>query len=118
MLLSKAIFVLFNGLASGMAFFLVAVGLTWVFGILKILNMAHGAFFMIGAYLAFSVTGSNPASIWVYLGAAGLAAAAVGALGFLPSRIVFDRLRKVDYHYVLIATFGLMLFCEGVAKPI
>ena len=118
MLLSKAIFVLFNGLASGMAFFLVAVGLTWVFGILKILNMAHGAFFMIGSYLAFSVAGSNPTSIWVFLGAALVAAVVVGGLGFLTSRIVLDRLRKVDYHYVLIATFGLMLFCEGVAKTI
>jgi branched-subunit amino acid ABC-type transport system permease component len=116
--LSKVIFVLFNGLASGMAFFLVAVGLTWVFGILKILNMAHGAFFMIGSYLAFSISGSNPASIWIYLGAAAIAAAAVGALGYLTSRIVLDRLRTVDYHYVLIATFGLMLFCQGVAKSI
>ena len=117
-MLSKVIFVLFNGLASGMAFFLVAVGLTWVFGILKILNMAHGAFFMIGSYLAFSISGSNPASIWIYLGAAAIAAAAVGALGYLTSRIVLDRLRTVDYHYVLIATFGLMLFCQGVAKSI
>ena len=118
MLLSKVIFVLLNGLASGMAFFLVAVGLTWVFGILKILNMAHGAFFMIGSYLAFSLSGSNPSSIWVFVAAAALAAVAVGALGFLTSRIVFDRLRTVDYHYVLIATFGLMLFCEGIAKSI
>ncbi len=118
MLLSKAIFVLFNGFASGMAFFLVAVGLTWVFGILKILNMAHGAFFMIGAYLAFSVAGSNPDSIWMFLAAAAIAAVAVGGLGWLTSRLVLDRLRSVDYHYVLIATFGLMLFCEGVAKTI
>ena len=118
MLVSKAIFVLFNGLASGMAFFLVAVGLTWVFGILKILNMAHGAFFMIGAYIAFSITTSNPSSIWMFLFAAVLAAVAVGALGWLTSRAVLDRLRSVDYHYVLIATFGLMLFCEGVTKMI
>ncbi|WP_246504734.1 branched-chain amino acid ABC transporter permease [Microvirga antarctica] len=116
MIVSKSIFVLINGLASGMAFFLVAAGLTWVFGILKILNMAHGAFFMIGAYLAFSIVGSNPESMWSFLGAGLVAGLVVGVLGYLTDKIVLTRLRTVDYHYVLIATFGLMLFCEGVAK--
>lgn len=118
MMLGKAIFVLINGFASGMAFFLVAAGLTWVFGILKILNMAHGAFFMIGAYVAFSIMGSNPESMWSFLGAGAAAAVVVGFLGYLTDKIVLTRLRTVDYHYVLIATFGLMLFCEGVAKVI
>jgi branched-subunit amino acid ABC-type transport system permease component len=115
-MLGKAIFVLINGFASGMAFFLVAAGLTWVFGILKILNMAHGAFFMIGAYVAFSIIGSNPDSMWSFLGGAAVAAIVVGGLGYLTDKVVLTRLRSVDYHYVLIATFGLMLFCEGVAK--
>lgn len=113
---SQAVFVLFNGLASGMAFFLVAAGLTWVFGILKILNLAHGAFFMLGAYIAFTVGGAWPASIWSFVGVALIAAAAVGALGYLTDQLVLKRLRDVDYHYALIATFGLMLFCEGAAK--
>ncbi|MBL4857967.1 MAG: branched-chain amino acid ABC transporter permease [Erythrobacter sp.] len=113
---SQAVFVLFNGLASGMAFFLVAAGLTWVFGILKILNLAHGAFFMLGAYISYTIGGAWPGSIWVYLGVAAIAAAAVGVLGFLTDQIVLKRLRDVDYHYALIATFGLMLFCEGIAK--
>jgi branched-subunit amino acid ABC-type transport system permease component len=118
MMLGKAIFVLINGFASGMAFFLVAAGLTWVFGILKILNMAHGAFFMIGAYVAFSIMGSNPESMWSFLAAGAAAAVVVGFLGYLTDKVVLTRLRTVDYHYVLIATFGLMLFCEGVAKVI
>ncbi|MCK9549321.1 branched-chain amino acid ABC transporter permease [Aquamicrobium sp.] len=115
---SQAVFVLFNGLASGMAFFLVAAGLTWVFGILKILNLAHGAFFMLGAYVAYTVGGVWPASIWSFIGVALVAAAAIGALGYLTDQLVLKRLRNVDYHYALIATFGLMLFCEGVAKSI
>lgn len=115
---AKLIFVLINGLASGMAFFLVAAGLTWVFGILKILNMAHGAFFMIGAYIAFSLIGSNPESTWLFLGAGVVAAVAVGLLGYFTDALILRRLREVDYHYVLIATFGLMLFCEGVVKAI
>ena len=42
------LFAAYNGIATGMAIFLVAAGLTWIFGILKILNMAHGHFFMTG----------------------------------------------------------------------
>lgn len=115
---NQTVFVLFNGLASGMAFFLVAAGLTWVFGILKILNLAHGAFFMLGAYIAFTIGGNAPSSIWSFIGVALIAAAAIGAIGFVTDKVVLSRLRDVDYHYVLIATFGLMLFCEGVAKAI
>ena len=117
-MISQAVFALFNGLASGMAFFLVAAGLTWVFGILRILNLAHGAFFMLGAYLAFTIGGAWPTSIWSFLGVALLASAAIGALGYLTDQLVLKRLRNVDYHYALIATFGLMLFCEGAAKAI
>lgn len=54
------LFGIYNGIATGMAIFLVAAGLTWIFGILKILNMAHGHFFMIGAYAASSVIGKRP----------------------------------------------------------
>ena len=49
MQLTEWLFGVYNGIATGMAIFLVAAGLTWIFGILKILNMAHGHFFMIGA---------------------------------------------------------------------
>jgi len=48
-------FAVTNGLASGMAIFLVAAGLTIIFGLLKVLNFAHGAFFMVGAYLSYIV---------------------------------------------------------------
>ena len=51
------LFAAYNGIATGMAIFLVAAGLTWIFGILKILNMAHGHFFMIGVYVAFGIIG-------------------------------------------------------------
>jgi branched-subunit amino acid ABC-type transport system permease component len=115
---SEIVFVLFNGLASGMAFFLVAAGLTWVFGILKILNLAHGAFFMLGAYIAYTLGGTAPSSIWAFVGVALVAALVVALMGLVTDKLVLARLRNVDYHYVLIATFGLMLFCEGIAKAI
>lgn len=69
-------FALINGLSMAMAVFLVASGLTLIYGILKIVNFAHGSFFMIGAYVAFSLTGSDP-SIPVLLASAVAAGAVV-----------------------------------------
>jgi branched-chain amino acid transport system permease protein len=111
-------FAVLNGLASGMAIFIIAAGLTWLFGILKILNMAHGAFMMIGAYVAFSIVGHDPDSIGGFLGAALAAGAVCAALGYITDRLVFRRLRDADYHYVLIATFALVMVAEGGAKLI
>src|SRR5690606_26085184 len=98
---------------TGMAVFLVAAGLTLVFGILKILNFAHGSFFMIGAYLAFTLTGRDETSIGFYLLAAIVAGLAVSALGWLSDRAIFRRLRDADEHYSLIATFALLMACNG-----
>ena len=84
----------FNGLAWGMATFLVAAGLTLIFGILHILNFAHGGFFMIGAYVAYSVMlafgGSLP--LWLYLVAAIAAGLAVGLMGWGVDKLILRRL--------------------------
>ncbi|PSC02914.1 amino acid ABC transporter permease [Alsobacter soli] len=112
------LFTIINGLATGMAVFLVAAGLTLIFGILKILNFAHGAFFMIGAYVAFMIVGSNPPSLWLFLLASVAAGLVVGALGFITDRTVLRRLRDVDEAYMLIATFAVLLICEGAVKLI
>lgn len=111
-------FTLINGLATGMAVFLVAAGLTLIFGILKILNFAHGSFFMIGAYVAYTIVGSNPGSIWMFVVAAVGGGLVVGALGYVTDRIVLSRLRNVDEAYMLIATFAVLLVCTGVVKMI
>ena len=107
------LFAAYNGIATGMAIFLVAAGLTWIFGILKILNMAHGHFFMIGAYVALSVIGRHPESMGAYFLGALAAGAVVSVLGYLTDRLLLQRLRNVDYHYVLIGTFALMLCIDG-----
>ena len=107
------LFAAYNGIATGMAIFLVAAGLTWIFGILKILNMAHGHFFMIGAYVALSVIGKHPESMGSYLLGALAAGAVASFLGYLTDRLLLQRLRTVDYHYVLIGTFALMLCIDG-----
>jgi branched-chain amino acid transport system permease protein len=116
--LSEWLFAIYNGVAIGMSVFLVAAGLSWVFGILKILNMAHGNFFMVGAYVAFSVGGKRPESFLEYIGSALVAGAVVAVLGFITDKVMLRRLRNVDYHYVLIGTFALAMFVEGVVKLI
>lgn len=113
---SALIFALFNGLTMGMAVFLVAAGLTLVFGILKILNFAHGGFFMIGAYVAFTVLDRNSISIPEFLGAALLAGIVVGLLGYVADLLIFRRLRNVDEAYTLIATFALLMVVNGAVK--
>ena len=118
MQLTEWLFGIYNGIAAGMATFLVAAGLTWIFGILKILNMAHGHFFMIGVYVAYSIIGKRPDSMSMYFAAALASAAVVGVLGYITDKLLLQRLRKVDYHYVLIATFALLLCIEGAVRLI
>lgn len=111
-------FAVINGLTTAMAVFLVAAGLTLMFGILRVLNFAHGAFFMIGAYVAWSLIGGQPNSLMAFIGGALGAAFIVGALGVVVDQLVLRRLRHVDEHYMLIATFAVLLICVGAVKII
>jgi branched-chain amino acid transport system permease protein len=109
---------LVNGLSEGMAIFLVAAGLTLIFGIMRILNFAHGGFFMIGAYVAATLAGSATLSIAGWLGTAIAAGLVVAALGLVVDRLVLQRLRQVHEAYMLIATFAVLLLCQGATKLI
>jgi branched-chain amino acid transport system permease protein len=111
---------LFNGLFTAMVVFLFATGLTLVFGILRILNFAHGGFFMIGAYLAFSLTRffASDTSTFAYLLISILAGIVVGLCGLVVERLVFRPLQHVDEAYSLIATYALLLISEGAVKAI
>ncbi|MFI0842567.1 branched-chain amino acid ABC transporter permease [Mesorhizobium sp. IMUNJ 23232] len=111
-------FAAFNGLVLGMAVFLVAAGLTLVFGILRVFNFAHGSFFMVGAYIAHAVMGREPRFVWQYLGAAVVAAIVIGIIGLIVDRVVLRRLAGVANDYTLIATFAILLLTEGAAKLI
>ncbi len=107
---------LFNGLVLGFAIFLVSAGLTLAFGIMKIFNFAHGAFFMVGAYTAHALTGQEASSLPVFLGAALVSAALIGAIGVLADFAVFRRLAGVPAEYTLMAAFGILLLSNGVTK--
>jgi branched-subunit amino acid ABC-type transport system permease component len=109
-------FALISGLTLAMAGFLVATGLTLVFGVLGILNFAHGAYFMVGAYVTYWVVGKAPQSVAWWLTGCLAGGLAVGLLGLLTDTVVFRRLRGVDQHYTLIATFALLLVVTGLVK--
>lgn len=113
---NEILFAFFNAAAFGMAIFVVAAGLTLIFGLLRLLNMAQGGFFMIGAYVAYSVMGRDVQSLGMFLLAALAGGVVVALLGLVTDRLVLRRLRNVDPHYVLIATFALMMVCTGVTK--
>jgi branched-chain amino acid transport system permease protein len=101
---------LLNGLQFGLMLFLLAAGLTLVFGIMDLINLAHGALYMAGAYFAATFT-TMSGSFWIGLGGALLATA---ALGVVLEITVIRRLYGRDHLAQVLATFALILiFNEG-----
>jgi branched-chain amino acid transport system permease protein len=100
--------------------FLVAVGLTLVFGVLRLLNVAHGAFYSVGAYVGVYAIGASVSIGWgtaLQLGTAVVAASAAGALiGLLAERCVLTRLYGHPEPLVLIATYALFLVLDDLTK--
>lgn len=109
------LFVIANGFAIGSAFFLAAAGVTILFGILRILNFAHGSFLMVGAYLAHTILSVvDIYNMYTFLVVALVVGFIVGVMGLIVDRIVFRRLHGLDEAVALIATFALMLVVNGV----
>lgn len=99
-----------NGVQYGLLLFLVATGLTLIFGIMGIINLAHGSFYMMGAYLAFtlsSLTGS-------FVAALVLGAVLSVALGVFLEWTLFSRLYRRDHLEQVLLTYGLILVFEEV----
>src|SRR5574341_2089836 len=92
-----------HGVVSGMLLFLVASGLTLVFGMMGILNIAHAGFYMLGAYLAYS-TAVATGHFWLSLL---VAPVVVGAIGALVERFLLRRTHAFGHAYELLLTFGL-----------
>ncbi|MFO1188451.1 MAG: ABC transporter permease [Alphaproteobacteria bacterium] len=104
-----------NGLATASSLFLVASGLSIVFGISRIVNFAHGSLYMLGAYLAWSLVQALGGRLGLNLGFWGamlLAAGAVGAIGLLMETLVLRRLYQAPEMLQLLATFGIVLIIE------
>src|SRR5829696_7653697 len=99
---------LLNGVQYGLVLFLVASGLTLVFGILGVINLAHGAFYMLGAYLAYWIS-RHTGSFWLAL-VGGVAIAF--AIGLLLEEIFVKRLYGRDHLAQVLLSFGLILVLD------
>ncbi len=99
---------LLNGIQYGLLLFLLASGLTLIFGIMGVLNLAHGSFYMVGAYLAFWLT-SKSGSLWL---AIPLGLAIVFLVGLALERGLFSRLYHRNHLHQVLLTFGLILILE------
>src|SRR5215471_2792594 len=97
-----------NGVQYGLLLFLVASGLTLVFGIIGIINLAHGSFYMVGAYLAFSLAQAI-GNFWLAI-IIGLPLALL--LGLVLEILLFRPLYKRDHLYQVLLTYGLILVLE------
>ena len=101
------------GLINGSFYAILSLGLAIIFGLLNITNFAHGAQYMMGAFVAWIALTRFGINYWVSLIAAPLI---VGIVGVLIERLMLRRLYKLDHLYGLLLTFGLALIIEGVFR--
>lgn len=101
------------GLVNGSFYAMLSLGLAVIFGLLGIVNFAHGALYMIGAYVAWIGMEKFGVNYWVSLL---LAPLIVGAIGVAIERTLLKHLYKIDPIYGLLLTFGLALIAEGVFR--
>jgi branched-chain amino acid transport system permease protein len=101
------------GLVNGSFYAMLSLGLAVIFGLLGIVNFAHGALYMVGAYVAWlSMEKFGIGFWWALL----LAPLVVGAVGAVVERTLLQRLYRIDPIYGLLLTFGLALIAEGIFR--
>lgn len=108
---------LLTGLANAAALFLVASGLSLIFGVTRIVNFAHGSFYMLGAFIGYSLMQVLPGAIgfWSSILLAGLA---VGAIGVIVELLVLRPVYRAPELFQLVATFGVILVIQDLALMI
>jgi branched-chain amino acid transport system permease protein len=103
----------FNGLVGGSFYALLALGLAVIFGMLRVVNFAHGAFYMLGAFGAYVLLAEAGISFWWALL---VVPVVLGLLGILLERTLIRRLSTLDPLYNFLLTFGLTLMLQDVVK--
>ncbi|MDQ2953163.1 MAG: branched-chain amino acid ABC transporter permease [Chloroflexota bacterium] len=104
---------LFNGLVNGAFYALLSLGLAVIFGVMRVVNFAHGAFYMLGAFAAYLLLQQGGVGFWPALLLAPLAVAAAGAV---IERLFLRRLYALDPLYNFLLTFGLTLFIQDAMR--
>src|SRR2546429_1031157 len=117
MTLEALLFQALNGLAAASSLFLVGAGLSLIFGVTRIINIAHGSFYMLGLYLAatFALKVGGGLGFWGGILAAGLVVAALGALVEV---LLLRRIYQAPELFQLLATFALVLIINDAAQYI
>jgi branched-chain amino acid transport system permease protein len=103
----------FNGLVGGAFYALLALGLAVIFGMLGVVNFAHGAFYMLGAFAAYVLLSSYGVNFWIALV---VVPPALGLVGVALERIFIRRLTGLDPLYNFLFTFGLTLILQDLVK--
>lgn len=103
------------GLVNGSFYAVLSLGLAVIFGLLNVINFAHGALYMLGAFIAWIGLQYWGLNYWVMLVVAPIV---VGLFGILLERLLMRHLYKLDHLYGLLLTFGLTLLIEGVFRSI
>ena len=101
------------GLINGSFYALLSLGLAVIFGLLNIINFAHGAFYMMGAFGAYLLLSKLGLNYWWSLI---IAPVAIGAIGMALERTMLKRLYQLDHLYGLLLTFGLALIIQGLFR--
>jgi len=102
-----------TGLINGAFYALMSLGLAIIFGLLHVVNFAHGAQYMIGAFVAWAILEYLGLSYWWALLIAPLV---VGAVGLVMERLMLRHLYRLDHVYALLLTFGFALLAEGAFR--
>ncbi len=107
-----------SGLSYSSTLFLVASGLSLIFGVTRIINFAHGSFFMVGAYLACTLTARLPSTPLGFWAAIAAAAVAVGILGIVMEIVILRRIYRAPELFQILATFGVILIVQNSVQII
>ncbi len=114
MTLSGFLVQLLNGLSGASSLFLVGAGLSLIFGVTRIVNFAHGSFYMLGIYIAYTLTDKLGSGPWFWPSLL-IASLAVGVIGALIEMLALRRVYRAPELFQLLATFALMLVIKDAA---
>jgi branched-chain amino acid transport system permease protein len=114
--MNELVTIIFSGLAQGFPLFIIASGLTLIYGVLRVLNFAHGSLFMIGAFFVASVL--NSTSLVTFVLTALLAGLVVAVVGVVCEVVVFRRLYDGAHSISLLGAFALFLILNGLVEEI
>jgi branched-chain amino acid transport system permease protein len=113
------IFMLLNGLSQGMLLFIIASGLSLVFGVLRVINFAHGSLYMIGAFVAFSLsTLLTTGSMFAFLMLLVLVPPVVALIGFVLEVTLFRRVYRQEHLLQLLLTYALVLILDDLVRVV